>query len=81
MPHEEPKSQANIARAMKQKLESLRGAGVSHIPKARPKAADQKAGKTDCQSLLQKAPLAAVQAPSQALQLPSPTPEIPATAR
>lgn len=66
---------------MKQKLESLRGAGVSHIPKARPKAADQKAGKTDCQSLLQKAPLAAVQAPSQALQLPSPTPEIPATAR
>ena len=35
MPQEMPKSQANIVRAVKQKLESLRGAGVSHIPKAR----------------------------------------------
>ena len=30
-----PESPANITRAMQQKLESLRGAGVSHIPKAK----------------------------------------------
>jgi DNA polymerase len=35
MPSENPKSKANLARAMKQKLESLRGAGISHIPKAK----------------------------------------------
>jgi len=37
MPEEMPKSKVDIARAVKQKLESLRGAGVSHIPKAKPK--------------------------------------------
>ncbi|MGO9111454.1 MAG: uracil-DNA glycosylase [Thermoguttaceae bacterium] len=41
MPQKTFKSQANITRALKQKLESLRGAGISHIPKA--KAAERKA--------------------------------------
>ncbi len=32
-----PQENANLIRAVKQKLESLRDAGISHIPKARPK--------------------------------------------
>ncbi len=35
MPQKMPKSQADITRAVKQKLESLRGVGISHIPKAK----------------------------------------------
>jgi len=37
-----PKSQAGIARALVQELEGLLAAGVSHIPKAKPKPPDAK---------------------------------------
>ena len=44
MPQEEPKSRVNISRAVKQKLECLRSAGVSHIPKAKKRGAGEKGG-------------------------------------
>ena len=44
MPQEMPESEVNVTRAMKQKLESLRSAGISHVPKARGAGGEQGAG-------------------------------------
>jgi uracil-DNA glycosylase len=49
-----PREDANIVRAVKQKLESLRGAGISHIPKAKRAAQSSEPGvasETDRQTL------------------------------
>jgi len=61
MAQDKPKSQANVLRAVKQKLESLRSAGVSHIPKAGSK--EQGATSTE-QGMESRTPLATAQVPA-----------------
>ena len=88
MPQEKPTSQARIARAARQKLESLRGAGVSHIPKAKQRAGSGEQG-AGSKVLVRTPPLAATEttksAPTPASmpfpQLPPQAAEKPAAPR
>jgi DNA polymerase len=77
MSQEKAESQVNIIRAVKQKLESLRGAGVSHIPKPMVRAGGAPAQRVGEQGAGGKAKVnapSAVPGPTPALMPTGPTP-------